>query len=477
MRDSQWTSIFAVAILAAPTMFGAAGITPPNVTVGESLEVIANVTLDEAAPATGLEITLTSSDPSRLMFSKTAEGAGSASLTLVVRAGYRDSPDYYIQGFGKSGAVSYTASAPGFAGGSGTVTLTPSGVILIRSGMGVSTLLTTTGAAKTDLVVCSALLDSEMNFVRPQPVAGGRSVSVTVTSSNVKVGAAVPAAITLDGGSARASLEFRPFTAGETTLLLNVPQGFSVPAQFARVATTVMIPGIAVTDDISIGHNLQTGGIVNLGEPAPAGGVVVTLTSNDPGKLLLSRAPDQVGSDSITFTIPAGGVTASYYMQALAGAGAVTYMAAAPGFRQRTGVVTLTPSGLVMGGPQGPPDEAELLNKEIAEGPHGFVTNLAGRASTIITVYTVQLDPATRRGADLTVQPVRAGVAIKALLTNSNPAAGTVKAAELTIPSGVSSASTHFTPAAVGTTAISVTTPPGHTKAANSTSLTVIVKE
>jgi hypothetical protein len=130
-----------------------------------------------------------------------------------------------------------------------------------------------------------------------------------------------------------------------------------------------------------------------------------------------------------------------------------------------------------MGGPQGPPDEAELLSKEIAEGPHGFVSNLAGRASTIVTVYTVQLDPATRRGADLTVQPVRAGVAIKALLTNSNPAAGTVKAAELTILSGVSSASTHFTPASVGTTVISVTTPAGHTKAANSTSLTVIVKE
>ena len=476
MRSSQWTSIFAVAILAAPTMFGTTGLTPPNVTVGESLEVIANVALNEAAPAAGLEITLTSSDPSKVMFSKTAEGAGSASIKLIVRAGYRDSPDYFIQGFGKSGTVSYTASAPGFANSSGTVTLAPSGLILARSGMGVPTLLTTTGA-KTDLLVYSALLDAEMSFVHPQPVAGGRSVSVTVTSSNVRVGAAVPAGVTIAGGSASASIEFRPLMAGETTLSLNVPQGFSVPAQFGRVATTVLMPGIAVTDDISIGHNLETGGSVSLGEPAPAGGVVVTLTSNNPGKLLLSRTPDQVGSDCITVAIPAGGVHASYYMQALAGAGAVTYMAAAPGFRTRSGTVTLTPSGLVMGGPQGPPDEAELLSKEIAEGPHGFVTNLAGRASTIVTVYAVQLDPATRRGADLTVQPVRAGVAIKAVLTNSNPAAGTVKAAELTIPSGVSFASTHFTPAGVGTTVISVTTPAGYTKAANSTSLTVIVKE
>lgn len=477
MRNSQWTSTFALAILAAPIMFGATRIAPPNVTVGESLEVIANVTLDEAAPASGLEITLTSSDPSRVMFSKTAERAGSRSIKLTVRAGFRGSPDYYIQGLGKSGTVSYTASAPGFANGSGTVALAPSGVVLARSGMGVPTFLTTTGAAKTNLVVYSALLDSEMNFVHPQPVAGGRSVSVTVTSSNVKVGAVVPAAVTIAGGSASAGIEFRPFMAGETTLSLNVPQGFSAPAQFARVSATVMAPGMAITDDISIGHNLETGGTISLGEPAPVDGVVVTLTSNDPGKLLLSRMPDQVGSDCITIAIPAGGVNASYYLQALAGAGAVTYTAVAPGFRTRSGTVTLTPSGLVMGGPQGPPDEAELLSKEIAEGPHGFVTNLAARASTIVTVYTVQLDPATRRGADLTVQPVRAGVGIKAVLTNSNPAAGTVKAAELTIPSGVSSASTHFTPAGVGTTVISVTTPAGSTKATNSTSLTVTVKE
>ena len=172
---------------------------------------------------------------------------------------------------------------------------------------------------------------------------------------------------------------------------------------------------MAVTDEISIGYNLQTGGSQHLGEPAPAGGVVVTLTSNDPAKLLLSRTPDQVGSDCITIAIPAGGVGgASYFIQALAGSGEVTYTATAPGFRTRTGTVTLTPSGLVMGGPQGPPDEAELINKEIAEGPHGFVTNLAERAGTIVTVYTVQLDPKTHRGADLTVQPVRAGVTIKA---------------------------------------------------------------
>ncbi len=266
-------------------------------------------------------------------------------------------------------------------------------------------------------------------------------------------------------------------TAGQTALSVSVPRGFSVPAQFVSVATTVLVPGMAVTDEISIGYNLQTGGSLHLGEAAPAGGVTVTLTSSDPSKLLLSRTADQVGSDCITIAIPAGGVGGAYFIQALAGSGEVTYTATAPGFRTRTGTVTLTPSGLVMGGPQGPPDEAELINKEIAEGPHGFVTNLAERAGTIVTVYTVQLDPKTHRGADLTVQPVRAGVSIKALLSNSNPAVGKTKASEMTIMGGVSAASTHFVPDGAGTAEIAVATPTGHMKAGNSTSLTVIVKQ
>jgi hypothetical protein len=477
MGTSQWMSSFALAILAAPTMFGAGGITPPNVTVGENLEVIANVALADAAPENGFTITLTSSDPGRVMFSKTPSETGTGSLQLKVRAGYRDSPDFYIQGFAKSGTVKYTASVPGLGDASGVVTLAPSGVILARSGMGVQQLLTTTGSAKTPLLVYTALLDSDMNFVYPQPVAGGKSVSVTLTSSNAQVGTTLPAAVTFAGGTAGVDVEFRPLTAGQTTLSVSVPPGFSAPAQFASVAATVLVPGMAVTDEISIGYNLQTGGSLHLGEPAPAGGVVVTLTSSDPAKLLLSRTPDQVGSDCITIAIPAGGVGGAYFIQALAGSGEVTYTATAPGFRTRTGTVTLTPSGLVMGGPQGPPDEAELINKEIAEGPHGFVTNLSERAGTIVTVYTVQLDPKTHRGADLTVQPVRAGVSIKALLSNSNPAAGKVKVSEMTIAGGVSAVSTHFIPDGAGTSEIAVATPPGHMKAGNSTSLTVIVKQ
>ena len=106
-----------------------------------------------------------------------------------------------------------------------------------------------------------------------------------------------------------------------------------------------------------------------------------------------------------------------------------------------------------------------------------LVTSLRDPAPTVVTAYTVQLDPVTRRGADLTVQPVRPGASIRAVLTNSNPAAGSLKAMDMTISAGSSSAVTHFAPAAVGSTIIAVTTPPGYAKAANSTALTVTVRE
>jgi len=342
--------------------------------------------------------------------------------------------------------------------------------------MGLSSLLTTTGAGKTDLLVYASVLDTDLNFLHPQPLAGGRSVTVKLTNSNPEVGTIPASSITLTGGSASSTIEFHPRAPGQTILALGAPHGFTVPSQFSQVAASVVLPGLAISDDISIGYNLQTGGALSLGERAPAGGMTVTLTSANPDKMLLSRSPSEPGSGCIHLTIAAGGVNASYFLQSLATSGAVTYSAEAPGFRSRTATVALTPSGLVIGGPQGPPDEAELLAKEIAEGPHGFVTSLQADP-TVVAAYTVQLDPITHRGADLTVQPVRAGATIQAVLRNTNSLIGTVKATAMTITGGSYSAVTYFTPLSAGNTTISIETPSGYTKPANSTSLTVTVKD
>ncbi len=474
MRSQIWSELFAIFLYLCSTVH-AAGIMAANVTVGPRLQVNGNVTLDSPAPAGGVTITLLSNDPNLVQLSLAPDEPGKQSITVQVRPGLRGSPDYYIHGLKSRGTATYTASAPGFERGTATVTLAPSGVIFARAGIGMQGLQTTSGAASTVFGVYTALLDESGGFVQVLPVAGGHSVKVEVASSHPDVGTLGPSIVTIPGGAAMSQVEFRPVGHGSTTLQVSIPAGFSPPLQYGAVPAMVITPGVAITDEIAIGKNLQVAGHVSLGQPAPPGGAEVVLRSGDPKKLILSDSPVETGSGLLKLAIPAGEITATYYLQALDGEGTVTYSAAVPGYRSRDAVVTLTPSGLVLGGPQGPPDEAELTREDIAKGPHGFVTSASGNAPTIVYVYTVQLDPVTRRGADLTVQQVRAGVSVKAILTNTNPAAGVLEAAELVIHNGKSIANTYFVPSAPGQTLVSVATPAGYTTAENSTALSIEV--
>ena len=92
----------------------------PNVTVGQSLEVPAQIALT-GAPSTDITITLTSSDPSRLRFGASATDAGAGTIPIPgcvapnpdptnackivkIRAGQSHSPDIYFQALAGTGA-------------------------------------------------------------------------------------------------------------------------------------------------------------------------------------------------------------------------------------------------------------------------------------------------------------------------------------------------------------------------------------
>jgi hypothetical protein len=472
--SSKLTVAALVLGLLGATLASAATLTPGNAATGQRLQTAVSVLLDEPAPAGGLALTLKSEDPARLLLSASPDSTGAGSITLAVRAGLRFSPDFYVQGLDRSGKATYTATAPGFAPGVGTVTLAPSGIVFARAGTGMERLLATTRQPESEVRICAALLDSEGNVEALQPLAGPPLI-VKVANSNPRIGALNASEAAIPTGSACAATLFRPLSPGSLALSLAAPRGFVAAPRFSTLTATVVTPGIAVTNGISIGRNLQVEGAVNLGEAAPEGGVSVTLKSGDPKRLLLSTSATSPGVESITLAIPAGGFTAAYYLQALADSGSAPYSAAAPGYKAREGAVELTPSGLVIGGPQGPPDEAVLLRQDAADGPHGFVTNLSSGETTPVRVYTVHLDPITRRGADLTVQPLRAGLSVEVTLENANPAAGQI-ASRLRIDGGASNALAHFKPLAVGTTSIAVAVPEGFTKPANSTALTVMVR-
>ena len=229
--------------------------------------------------------------------------------------------------------------------------------------------------------------------------------------------------ILIQSGMMSAETQFQPALPGTTTLSLAVPQSFGLTAAAATVGATVDYPGIGLTGDLTIGKDLQTQGIVLLGEPPPAGGLDIELKSSDPKKLLLSTNFDKVGSGSLTVHVPEGQLRASYFIQSLSDSGTVNYTATAKGFKERAVPIYLAPSGImVVYWLYGPPDEAEVLraNSGIRD-PRPFTASVSAKKPAYVSLWPVYLDPETKRGADRTAQRLRAGVSAVVELKNSNP--------------------------------------------------------
>ncbi len=466
MRSVCRAAIVAISFLSPSFVAGQSALVPPNATVGSNLESPVRIKLPEPAPDEGLNITLRSADPNSLRISTTAEKLGTAELVIRARAGNSESQEFWLQALGNSGTVTYTADAPGQGSGTGTVTLAPSG-ILIKGPYQSPKFPTTTGALPPKILLVTARLDSSLKFAEQQAVPGG--LTVEVSNSNESVGRLANSPVEIPAGAGSAATQFHAAREGEVTFAVKAPPGFSVPAEFATVTAAVKKPGIVVTDDVFIGQNLEVGGALALGEYAPVGGLTVTLTSADPTKLLLSASQTEPGAKSVEIKIPAEGINAIFFLQALGDSGEVEYTATAPGFRSRTGVVKLAPSGITLTPYfQGPPDEAQVLKKQTSDGSHGFTMKESENTPMKLIAWTAQLDPKTHRSADITVQPLRAGISLTVPIVNSNPAVGKI-ASQITITGGSDHGSADFTPASGGTTEISVVTPKNFTVSANST--------
>lgn len=301
-----------------------------------------------------------------------------------------------------------------------------------------------------------------------QLVAARPSLKVELLNSNKFVGSVVGSPVEIAAGSSTGDAVFQPANDGQTVISVKQPPGFRTANQFASWTAIVEKPRLAVSS-ITIGKDLQVGGVLSLGAPAPEKGLSVTLVSDNPRQLLLSPAADQPGSASLTVQMKPGTASISYYLQALADSGTVTYSVTAPGFRNASGTVTLTPSGvLITPASNGPPDEAQVLRNE--DTTYRFYAKLADGKKTPLAIWTVQLDPVSHRGADITVQPLRAGLTVTIPLTAKDPSIGRIQPS-VTIKGGEQRALADFEPLSVGTTVVSVDTPRGFTPSANSSSV------
>jgi hypothetical protein len=455
--------------LASPSL-----IVSGNGSIGHNLEAFTSVRLSEPAPAGGLEVTVTSDDQTRLLVASQPNVAGTRSITLKVNPQYVETPDFYLQGFGDSGFVTYTVTAPGYGNAKGTITLAPS-AIRIQGPYRAAEFRTSTGKP-APITITSGRLDGEGNFAQEQPIAGGLRVAVNLTTSDARIGSIAQTPVTLAGGATSSGTTFKPAGAGKTVITASAPSGFTISTKLGSLTAIVEVPGIGIMGEINIGKDLQVRGHVLLGEAAPPNGLDVTLSSSDPSKILLSQGEDQAGSGRITVRVPAGEVKAPYYIQGLTESGTVNYTATATGFRSREAPVTLAPSGvMVVFAPYGPPDEAEVKRRRLTLDPRPFTISLSEHRHAPLALWTVYLDPVSRRGGDITAQRLRPGVSPKVELNSSNPAVGKVPST-VTLSGASEFTPTEFIPLAAGQTVISVTTPLGFTTPSNATTVMATVK-
>ena len=445
------------------------GVAAPNVIVGQSLEVAAQIALT-GAPSVDTVVTLTSSDPSHLRFGTSATDAGVGTIPIPgcvppvpdpgnackivkIRAGQSHSADFYVQALASTGSATYTATIPVFGSSTGTVSFAPSGILIAGPfGLG-NTFSVASGSGPTTLTVESARLDSSRNFVELQvvaPITGVPPVSVNVTSSNTSAGTITTSPVTIPAGSAGVTTFFQPGPAGasgNSTISVDVPSGFTAPAAFGSIGASVGVPGIGIlaTGTISIGKFLQVQDIFTLGAPAPAG-TVVTFTSNNPSLVLLSTSPSDAGSTSIAIPVPTNGFIGTYYIQAFASSGTATITASAPGFASHTGTITLTPSGVVLG-------------DGITPGNMVF--------GNTVVVSLAQLDPVTNAFAQ--VQQLAGGLSPVSVAMSTNIAGATITT-PVAINAGTDSVNALLTGSGFGT--VTALTPPGFT---NSNFLTITV--
>jgi len=450
---------------------GNGGVSVGNVSVGQNLQTLVGITLPQAPPAAGTNVTITSSNPAALLVAP-GNVAGSGSITILVPQGLLQFA-VFVQGLASSGSVSLSVSTDAGDSGTGTVTLTPSAFVLIGSGGLPKPTFATSQGLNTNFLLYAAQLDASFNFVQPQQLAGGLSATVSLNSSNTNVGTIVPAQLTFNGGDEYGTVQFNALGSGTTTISMTSPTGFSAPAQAASSMNVSVTAAGLSAPNVMVGKNLEIG--INVALKGETQSVVqMTVTSNDPAHLLLSATPDGVGSASIVLTLQNQYVASpGFYVQALASSGTATYTASLPGFGSTNGTVTFTPSGFMIAGDSGAASSTTIGNETKIETGTGLGDVTLAIAPTMLDSSGNVISSATVNNSNNVTEPTQllaGGQSVSVTVNNSVSSIGaislspsTIQSGPVVITGGSSSGLAYFDPLGPGNTVITLSQPPGFT--------------
>jgi hypothetical protein len=228
-----------------------------ELTIGKDLEMPGILCLGDPAGPEGLALTLTSSDPSKLLLSTAEEKLGVGTITIHVAPG-AGTAQYYMQSLSDSGVATYEATAPGYRPRVGHTRFAPSGIIVGFSHYGPPdeaavlrrmgdheersfyTSIEDSKKSPVHLMVWSAYLDGGLAAdITVQPLRPGISATVNLTSANPAVGT-VESPVTIPPGSNHGVSLFTPLSPGQSVITIDTPAGFSRPKNAVYVPAFVV---------------------------------------------------------------------------------------------------------------------------------------------------------------------------------------------------------------------------------------------
>ncbi len=389
------------------TLQTAAILIPGSVSVTPGATVNFPVTLGTPAPAGGVSLTLSSSNPSIANLSPSSfsvsQGSTTASRVVTTLTGY------------SAGSVTVTASAPGYATASSQVQVTSGGSTPTTMSFWPGSLTVNDGATQ--------------NLTLNLSVPAAATLTVNLSSSDPTV-VTVPATVSFGTGSASVSVPVTGVGAGLVTITASAPNIASATASVSAAPSGSAPGGIILPANLTV----AAGGTVNLpvalGTAAPEGGVSITLASGNPS--IASAWPASI-------YIPQGAVSAraSTIVSGISG-GSTTITASAPGYStassqvQVTGGVTATtmsfsPASMTING-----SATQNLTLNLSTPATAALTvNLSTSNATVATVPVLVSVATGANSVSVPVTGVSAGsVTITASALNFGSAIASVSVAQ-----------------------------------------------
>jgi hypothetical protein len=386
--------------------------------------------LSTPAPAGGVVVHLTSATPGTLLLAANSTTLPNANGTLDVTVPVgQQTFSFIIQGMeGKTGDVSVTATASGFAAGNGTMSV----VQPFFDVQGLTTTPTTFDADDPFVVRVGVPFASNTQLQDVQPVRfGAQPLTVSFVNKVPSIGQLKPSTdagatsttqitpgqFQSPGSVTAGGVAFDPILNGTTTIKTSIPgfAGITSTTTGDSIDVTVSPPKLNVSN-VRVGSGLEEFTTVSLTGNAH-GPLTLHITSSQPNVALVALNGTTVGLVSVDTTIGANVFNVSFVVQGVAGAtGVPTITVTADGYTQGIGTAAVVQPAISIG---------SLQPNPLANAPDNlFVVNtgIANSQGTDLDFFQ-RVSPAA---GPLTVTITSSAPTVGAVKTNTQPGPGSI---------------------------------------------------